>query len=64
MSDAGICLVVVPSITINASESAMVIEEVDLAEPSKRFSSDAVVFTPSNIFNSAAVEVTLVPPIS
>ena len=51
ISEAGICLVVVPSITINASESAMVIEEVDLAEPSKRF-------------NSAAVEPTLVPPIS
>jgi len=33
-SDAGICFVSVPSITIKASSSAIVIEEVDLAEPS------------------------------
>jgi hypothetical protein len=50
-SDAGICFVVVPSITIIASESANVIEDVDLAEP-------------SNKFNSAAVELIFVPPIS
>ena len=41
-SEAGICLVVVPSITIKASASAIVIDEVDLAEPSSRFNSAAV----------------------
>ena len=41
-SDAGICFVVVPSITIIASESANVIEDVDLAEPSNKLSSAAV----------------------
>jgi hypothetical protein len=35
ISDAGICFVVVPSIIIIASESATVIDDVDLAEPSK-----------------------------
>ena len=32
MSEAGICFVVVPSITIIASASATVIEDVDFAE--------------------------------
>ena len=51
ISETGICFVVVPSITIKASESANVIEDVDLAEPSNRLS-------------SAAVEPIFVPPIS
>ena len=36
-SEAGICFVVVPSIIIKASSSAMVIDEVDLADPSSKF---------------------------
>jgi hypothetical protein len=51
ISEAGICLVVVPSITIIASASATVIDDVDFAEPSNKLS-------------SAAVDPTLVPPIS
>ena len=44
-------MVVVPSITINPSASASVIDEVDFAEPSSKLS-------------SAAVEPIAVPPIS
>ena len=50
ISEAGICFVVVPSIIRIASASSMVIDDVDLAEPSSKF-------------NSAAVEPTVVPPI-
>ena len=42
ISDAGICFVVVPSIIIIASESATVMDDVDLAEPSSKFNSAAV----------------------
>ena len=49
MSEAGICVVLVPSITIKASESAIVMDEVDFAEP-------------SNLLSSAAVAPMAVPP--
>ena len=62
MSEAGICVVVEPSITIKASVSPIVIEEVDFAEPSNKFNSAVVQLRPSNKFNSVAVEVTNVPP--
>ena len=62
ISEAGICFVVVPSITINASASAIVMDEVDFAEPSIKLISEAVAPTPSIMFNSAAVAVTSVPP--
>ena len=42
ISEAGICFVVVPSITTKASASAIVIDDVDFADPSRRFSSAAV----------------------
>ena len=58
MSEAGICLVVLPSITIKASLSAIVIDEVDLFDPSSKLISLAVDVTPSNILSSAAVDVT------
>ena len=45
ISEAGICFVVVPSITINASALAIVIEDVDTAEPSNKLSSPAVEVT-------------------
>ena len=50
-------LVIIPS----ASATAVVPAEVP---PSIKLISVAVAVTPSNIFNSAAVDVTLVPPIS
>ena len=76
ISETGICFVVFPSITIKASVSARVIDDVDLAEPSNKLSSASVELTaanlvksaytnpetPSNKFNSAAVELTAVLP--
>ena len=77
-SEAGICLVVLPSITMNASVSAIVIDDVDFAEPSSKSISSAVASIAANLvksactrpdtlssrFNSAAVVVTATPPIS
>ena len=53
ISDAGICFVVVPSIIIIASESAIVIDDVDLAEPSSKFNSAAVESTAASLVKSA-----------
>ena len=61
-SDNATCFIVPLSFVTTLSASANVVDVADVS-PSITFISDAVVVTPSRIFNSAAVDVIEVPAI-